>query len=316
MSNCVRCCVTAFKPARSGRKRSSVAVLPMLALLVAWALSAPGLAQSAEARQVPLRVAVASNFAPTAQALGRLFTEQTNQPVAFSNGSTGGLFAQIIQGAPFEVFMSADAARPRELAHRGLIVDNTRQTYALGRLVLWSAVHEGRVLPQGLLANEVVGLAPPATAPALDSPWWADPHARCRDALVTSAKGRVARVAIANPVLAPYGLAAQQAIEHLGWRQSLAPRLVQGANIAQAFHMVATGNADFGFVALSQLLDGARPGVCRWLLPQALHAPIEQQLVVLGAAKPSAQQFARFVRSDLARQLIAAAGYALPDPPE
>ncbi len=282
-----------------------------LVLLLGGMVVSPLLAQPPEA---PVRVAVASNFQPVAQALGKMFSRQTGHAVTFSNGSTGGLFAQITQGAPFDVLLSADAARPRELARRGLVIEGSRQTYALGRLVLWSAVHDGRIYVQGLPAAPTNDAPAQLLAPgwqALDSAWWADPASRCRDALTADADGRVA---IANPALAPYGLAAQQVIERLGWRSALDGRLVQGANVAQAYHMIATGNASFGFVALSQLRDGRRPGVCRWLVPTALHAPIEQQLVVLRQAPPAARQFARFVRTDPARELIAAAGYALPDP--
>jgi len=221
-----------------------------------------------------VHVAVAANFAGPLQALGAAFTQQSGHRVVASAGSTGKFYAQVRNGAPFHVLLSADEATARRLEDEGLAVAGSRFTYALGRIVLWSA----------------------------------------QEALV-DAKGEVLRsrrfksLAMANPKLAPYGVAAQQAMARLGVWDAVQGRIVQGENIAQTFQFVASGNAELGFVALSQLTDERKGS--RWVVPLELHAPIRQDAVLLRRT-PAARTFLDFLRSPAARQRIAASGYELP----
>lgn len=221
-----------------------------------------------------LHVAVATNFVKTARALAGDFTTASGHAVVVSEGSTGRLYAQIVNGAPFEVFLSADAERPLRLVAEGYAVEGTRFAYALGRLVLWSA----------------------------------DP-ARVRDA--GALRGDFRHLAIANPELAPYGAAARQTLERLGLWAALEPRLVRGEDVGQTQQFVATGNAELGFVALAQVVDA---GGSRWEVPADHHAPIEQEAVLLGPGRDdaTARAFLAFLRSAAARARIEAAGYALP----
>jgi molybdate transport system substrate-binding protein len=247
--------------------RSLLAAAPAL-LAAAWA---------AHAGEV--HVAVATNFAVTSEVIGRDFSAASGHRVVISSGSSGKLAAQIESGAPFEVFLSADAARPRHLEERGLAVAGSRFPYALGRLVLWSA-----------------------------KPDFVDPTG---DVLAGDA---FRHLAIANPELAPYGAAAREVLLRLGHWQRLEPRLVRGEDIGQTFQFVATGNAELGFVALAQLVG--RADGSRWLVPEELHAPIEQQaaLLVPGARDEAARAFAAYLRSQAARARIERAGYGLPAP--
>jgi len=237
-----------------------------LALLVAIA--------AAPARGEEIHVAVATNFARTARELGEAFQAGTGTQVVVSQGSTGKLYAQIVNGAPFEVFLSADAERPRKLVEEGQAVEGTRFTYALGQLVLWSP----------------------------------DP-ARVKDA--SALAGDFRHLSIANPELAPYGAAARETLVELGLWDALQPRLVRGEDIGQAYQFVATGHAELGFVALSQLAGGAGS---RWLVPAGHYAPLEQQAVLLARGRDdgAARAFLAFLRSEAARERIAAAGYGVP----
>jgi molybdate transport system substrate-binding protein len=221
-----------------------------------------------------VRVAGAANFAAPLQVLGEAFTRQSGHRVVASVGSTGKFYAQIRHGAPFDVLLSADGETPRRLEEERAAVAGTRFTYALGRLVLWSA------------ADNIVD---------------------ARGEVLRTARFR--KLAIANPKLAPYGAAAQQAMTKLGVWSALQERLVQGENIAQTFQFVASGNAELGFVALSQLA-GERKG-SRWLVPAELHAPIRQDAVLLKQG-PAARAFLDFLRSATARERIRAYGYELP----
>ncbi|RMG58342.1 MAG: molybdate ABC transporter substrate-binding protein [Gammaproteobacteria bacterium] len=225
----------------------------------------------------PLRVAVASNFLPVARALAERFEQAQGQQVVLVPGATGRLYAQIRHGAPFDVFLAADRERPERLEREGLAVKDTRQTYAVGRLVLWSP----------------------------------DPQ-RIGDPQQTLSRADFHRLAIANPRLAPYGRAAQQTLQRLGLWQALSRKLVRGENIAQAFHFVRSGNAELGFIAAAQwqALDAARKGSA-WQVPQTLHEPIEQQLVLL-RDRPSARAFLEWLRMPEARELIRAGGYEVP----
>ncbi len=223
------------------------------------------------------RVAVAANFAPTLEALAPLFTEATGHRVLASSGSTGKLFAQIEQGAPFDVFLAADAEHPRLLEERGLTVPGSRFRYARGRLVLWSA-----------------GVQFAGDGPAV------------------LAGGGFRHLAIANPELAPYGEAAMAVLERLGLAERLRPRLVLGESIAQAFQFVASGAAELGFVAASQLV-GVDGGWC-WPVPEDWHAPLDQEAVLLarGGGKAAARAFLDFLRGEAAAEVLHGFGYAVP----
>lgn len=224
-------------------------------------------------------VAVASNFREPAAALAEAFETETRYPVLLSVASTGKLYAQIVNGAPFDVFLAADRVRPERLEADGRGAPGTRFTYALGGLVLWSR--------DPLLADR-----------------------DCRAALEADGNWRLA---IANPELAPYGLAAQSFLEHEGLWERLGPRLVYGENIAQALHFVATGNARLGLIAASQAGDERLPAAtCAWRVPPALHAPIEQQaiLVTRAADNEAARAFLDYLRGAAGRALIERFGYA------
>jgi molybdate transport system substrate-binding protein len=225
-----------------------------------------------------LTVAVASNFRAPAEELAELFTQATDHRVRLSVASTGKLYAQIVNGAPFDVFLAADTQRPRLLEQAGLGVAGTRFTYALGSLVLWSR----------------------------------DPGLRgadCREALADSGGGPVA---IANPAIAPYGAAAREFLTASGLWPAVEPRLVYGENIAQALHFVVSANATLGFIARSQAIDPRLPPAsCSWAVPDNLHAPVAQQALVLTRAQDSAAAgvFIAFLKSAAATDVIRRFGY-------
>jgi len=225
-------------------------------------------------------VAVASNFATTARELAGHFTEQTEVPVRLSVGSTGKLYAQIVNGAPFDVFLAADSERPRLLEESGHGVAGTRFTYATGSLVVWSA----------------------------------DARFRGRDCRAALLNGDFRHLAIANPATAPYGKAARDVLEYLQLWDTAYRRMVFGENIAQALQFTATGNATLGFIARSQTLRAELPAAtCSWQVPETMHDPIEQQLVLLSRAADNggAKQFIEFIRSPAARDIIIAQGYGV-----
>jgi molybdate transport system substrate-binding protein len=231
------------------------------------------------ARAADVHVAVAANFAAPMHRIARAFEEHTGHRALIALGATGALYAQVRQGAPYGVFLSADEATPRRLEAEGLGVPGTRLTYAVGRLVLWSA-RPGRVDDAGAVLREAA----------------------------------FRRLAVANPKLAPYGAAALEAMSRLGVLESLRPRLVQGENIAQTYQFVASGNAELGFVALSQVqADGRIASGSGWLVPSSLHAPLRQDAILLspGRDNPAARALLAFLRSDAARALIRAHGYEL-----
>jgi molybdate transport system substrate-binding protein len=237
------------------------------------------LVASASAVADPVHVAVATNFAPTCRVIADAFIAATKHDVVISDGSTGKLFAQIENGAPFEVFLSADAERPQKLEEGKRAVAGSRFPYAIGRLVLWSA-RDGFVTGEAVLRGDAFQ-----------------------------------HLAIANPALAPYGAAAREVLQHLGLWDRLQPKLVRGEDIGQTFHFVSTGNAELGFVALSQL--ATEMGGSRWLVPADLYTPIEQQSVLLipGKDDPAARAFLDFLKGGAARALIERAGYGVPSPP-
>ena len=203
-------------------------------------------------------------------------------PVRISSGSTGKLYAQIINGAPFDVFLSADAERPLLLEQSGHIVNGSRRSYAIGALVLWS--HDERLRGED-----------------------------CREVLQ---RGDYNWLALANPNTAPYGLAAREVMEAAGLWDDAARRAVFGENIAQALNFVVTGNATLGFVAKSQTVNLDLPAAaCAWQVPGSLHTPLYQQVVLLKQAdnRPSAQRFVEFLGTPTARKIISKNGYTLPD---
>lgn len=229
------------------------------------------------ARAETLRVAVASNFRPAMLQLAERFEQDSGQQLTLIFGSTGKHYAQIVNGAPFDAFLAADAERPRRLEQEGHALPGSRFVYALGRLVLWS----------------------PDTALVDDS-----------GAILRSDRFR--HLAIANPDLAPYGAAAREVLRALGVWEALQGRLVRGENIAQAYQFVASGNAELGFVARAQrVAAGADATGSSWTPPAALYGPIEQQAVLL-TDSPATRAFAAFLQSAEARALIRAAGYDLP----
>jgi molybdate transport system substrate-binding protein len=245
-------------------RRSVVAALCALAIC---SLAGPVFAAETQ-------VAVAANFTEPAKAIAAAFTAATGHQVRLSFGASGQFYAQLSHGAPYEVFLSADAERPRMAEQAGLAAPGTRFTYAVGKLVLYS------------------------TTPGL-----AD-----RGAVLKS--GRFAKLAIADPGSAPYGTAAMQTLEKLGVLAAVRPKIVTGASITQAYQFVATGASDLGFVALSQVID---QGGSRWLVPQSDYAPIEQQAILLagGRKNPAATAFLAFLKGPQARAIIRRYGYEL-----
>jgi molybdate transport system substrate-binding protein len=242
-------------------------ILGALVGLVATALAA-GPSFAAETQ-----VAVAANFTEPAKEIAAAFTAATGHTATLSFGSSGQFYAQITHGAPYEVFLSADAERPKKAEQDGVGVAGTRFTYAIGRLVLFSR-----------------------------TPGLADGGAALKS-------GGFAKLAIADPAAAPYGVAAVQTLQKLGLYEAVKPKIVTGASITQAWQFAATGAADLGFVALSQVI--AEPGGSRWLVPAADHAPIEQQAILLtvGRNNPAAKAFLDFLKSPSARAIIRRYGY-------
>ena len=223
-----------------------------------------------------VHVAVASNFAVPFQVVAREFEVATGHRVVVTTGSTGALYAQIVAGAPFEVFLASDAERPRRLVEEGHAVAGSRFTYARGRLALWwpgREVHDG----PNLLAG-----------------------------------GRYARLAMANPETAPYGLAARQTLETLGLWPAVEEKVVLGTDVGQAYQFVATRSADLGFVARANL-DRESEGAA-WLVPERLHAPIEQQavLLTLGEDETAARELLDWLRGDQTRGVLERFGYGVP----
>lgn len=240
--------------------------------LLAWsALTA--LLPSSMVAAAELKVAVAANFTEPAKAIGALFQASSGHKLVLSFGATGQFYAQIAQGAPFEVLIAADTATPAKAIAEGHAIAGTAFTYAVGKLVLFSK--------SGAL---VLG------------------EATLRD-------GRFAKLAIANPATAPYGTAAVETMKALGVYEALAPKLVQGNNIAQAFQFIDTENAELGFVALSQV--ALVKGGSRWIVPTNLHSPIAQDAVLLkaGAGSDAAKAFLSFLKGPQARGVIETFGY-------
>lgn len=222
-------------------------------------------------------VAVAANFAAPMQKIAQAFEQDTGHKAVLSFGSTGMLYAQIRNGAPYQILLSADTETPNKLEKEGLGVAGSRFTYATGRLVLWSK-QPGFVDDKGEVLRT----------------------------------GKFERIAIANPKLAPYGAAAMETISKLGLQQQLQARIVQGDNIAQAYQFVATENAQLGFVALSQVfVDGKMAQGSGWIVPAVAHAPIRQDanLLTKGQDSAAALSLMRYLRGERAKSLIRSYGY-------
>ena len=225
------------------------------------------------------QVAVAANFAEPIKAIAAVLEKTTGHTLKISTGASGAFYTQIKNGAPFDVFLSADNERPEMLEKDGLAQPGTRFTYAIGKLVLWS-VRPGRVDGQG------------AVLKAAD----------------------LGKVAFANPKTAPYGAAALQVLDKLGLKDALAPKLVQGESIGQTFNFVKTGNADVGFVAMSQVLEGGQlKEGSMWVIPQTQYDAIRQDAVLLkrGANNEAAKELLQLLQSPNIKDLIRSYGYDL-----
>lgn len=238
------------------------------ALLLLLTIAVPAFAGEA------VTVAVASNFSLAAAELSSRFTADTGIEVRISSGSTGKLYAQILNGAPFDLFLAADTERPELLERAGHAVAGSRYAYARGALVLWSG--------------------------------------KATDCLATLADQEAGHIALANPETAPYGRAAREFLEHEGLWDAVSRRAVYGENVAQALQFVATGNAVLGLIARSQL--GAAelpPASCTWEVPEDTHSSLDQQVVLLSRAadNANARHFHEFLSSAEALDIIRSHGY-------
>lgn len=233
------------------------------------------LATTAHAAEV--NVAVAANFTAPMKQIAAEFEKETGHKSVISYGASGKFYAQIKNGAPFQLFLSADDEKPLQLEKDGLTVSGSRFTYAIGTLVLWSP-RSGFVDEKG----EVLS------------------------------KGQFSKLAIASPKLAPYGAAAIEVLTKQGLLAMLSPKFVQGENISQAFQFVSTGNAELGFVALSQVMkDGKISSGSAWIVPGTLHSPIRQDAVLLATGKDNtaARALLVYLKSDKAKKIIRSYGY-------
>ena len=244
-------------------------------LLTLIAALSPWLAAQAE----QVHVAVAANFTAPAKVLASIFEKTTGHQARLSFGATGAFYTQIKNGAPFDVLLAADDERPARLEKEGDTVPGSRFTYATGQLVLWSA-------KPGLVDDEGAVLK----------------------------HGQFGKIAIANPKNAPYGAAAVEAMEKLGLAATLQPKLVTGESIGQTFNFIATGNAELGFVALAQVLEGGKlKSGSMWVVPAQYHAPIIQDAVILkrAANNPAAKAWMELLKTPQSKELIRSYGYAV-----
>lgn len=229
------------------------------------------------ARAGEVVVAVAANFAQPLQRIGAGFNAATGHTLKISAGATGKFYSQLVAGAPFEVLIAADDETPKKLVAEGHAVAGSNFTYAIGKLVLWSA-QPGFVDDQGAVLGS----------------------------------GRFAHLAIANPKIAPYGAAALQVLKARGLSAAIAPKLVAAESIAQAFQFVSTGNAELGFVSLSQVAAPGKPVTGSfWAVPANLHSEIRQDAVLLktGENKPAAIALLNYLKSAAAKDVIKSFGY-------
>jgi molybdate transport system substrate-binding protein len=240
--------------------------------LIALMVSATGAVQSFAGE---VKIAVAANFAEAAKEIGALYEKATGDKAVFSFGATGQLYTQITQEAPFEVFLSADQKTAKKAIAEGLATGDSLFTYATGKLVLFSK-------NTGLVKDEE-----------------------------TLKAGNFTKIAIANPGTAPYGAAAVEVMKALGVYEALAPKIVQGNNIAQTYQFVDTENAELGFVALSQV--ALKEGGSRWVVPEKLYKEIAQDAVLLkrGEGNPTAKAFLTFLKGAEARAVKVKYGYGV-----
>ena len=234
---------------------------------------------SVSAHAAEVSVAVAANFTAPMKAIAAEFAQDTGHVAKPAFGATGKFYAQIKNGAPFQMLLSADDETPAKLAMEGYADPASRFTYAIGTLVLWSA-----------------------------QPGFVDAKAEVLK------RGQFNKLALANPKLAPYGKAAIEVLTGMGLLDTLAPKFVQGENIAQTWQFASTGNAELGFVALSQVMKDGRIGSgSGWIVPAKLHTPIRQDAVILAAGKgnPAAEALMKYLKSDKAKTIIKAYGYDL-----
>ncbi len=226
-----------------------------------------------------VNAAVAANFTAPAQQIAELFQKETGHTVKLSFGSSGKFYSQIKAGAPFDVFLSADEKNPQLLEDEGLAVKGSRFTYALGKLVLWSAT-------SGLVDDKGAVLG----------------------------KGSYAKIAYADPKLAPYGVAAQETLQKMKLWDGVQGKLVTGESIGQTYQFAASGNAELAFIALSQITkDGKVSEGSWWIVPANMYSPIKQSAVQLSAAqdKAAARAFLKFLQSEKAKAVIRSFGYEL-----
>lgn len=252
-------------------RASGFAPTGLAALLAVFAL---GTAQAAE-----VQVAVAANFTAPIQAIAADFEKDTGHKLVAAYGATGQFYTQIKNGAPFEVFLSADDSAPQKLENEGDAVKGSRFTYAIGTLALWSA-KQGYVDSKGQVLKD----------------------------------NQYQHLSIANPKAAPYGLAATQVLAKLGLSEKVKDKLVEGQNITQAYQFVSTGNAELGFVALSQIYkDGKVSSGSAWIVPAQMHDPIKQDAVILNKGKdnPAAQALVDYLKGPKAAAIIQSYGYQL-----
>ena len=226
-----------------------------------------------------VQVAVAANFTAPIQAIAKDFEKDTGHKLVASFGATGQFYAQIKNGAPFEVFLAADDSTPAKLEQEKAVVPGSRFTYAIGKLALWSP-KDGYVDAKGEVLK----------------------------------KGGFQHLSIANPKTAPYGLAATQVLDKLGLKDKLAGKIVEGQNIGQAYQFVSSGNAELGFVALSQIYkDGKVTAGSAWIVPADLYEPIRQDAVILekGKDNAAAKALVDYLKGPKAAAVIKAYGYEL-----
>jgi molybdate transport system substrate-binding protein len=243
-------------------------------------LTFASLAAGVAARAGEVAVAVAANFAVPLQRIGAGFTAATGHTLKVSAGATGKFYSQIIAGAPFDVLVAADDATLKKLVANGHAVAGSNFTYAIGKLVLWSP-QPGYVDDQGAVL----------------------------------AAGKYRHLAIANPKLAPYGAAGLEVLKARGLADAVTPKLVAAQSIAQAFQFVSTGNAELGFVALSQVIGAGQPAAgSYWLVPPRLYSEIRQGAVLLkaGEKNPAAAALLAYLKSAAAKDQIKSFGYGLP----
>jgi molybdate transport system substrate-binding protein len=246
-----------------------------VAVVAASFISSQSAPTKAAATVRTTHVAVAANFIEPAKEIAKLFKDRTGNEAVLISGASGAFFTQIANGAPFEILLSADGERPRLAVEQGFAVPESRFTYAIGKLVLWSKTID---VSKGEAALKA---------------------------------GNFDKLSIANPVAAPYGAAAVATLKALGLFDAIEPKIVQGSSIAQAFQFIDTRNAELGFVALSQLY-GNDEGT-RWLVPSNLHDPIRQDAVLLknGADDVASKAFLAFLKGPEARAVIERYGYTL-----